>query len=103
MMQRVRDDIDSRVEQSNAMVDARVHASGAILPAKMKKDDRPVYVIAGNLVQYDDGSGIDTASQTTTPSLVAACLYRPLIIATLKHFTLIFLPFYFLYFLVKEI
>ena len=60
MMQRVRDDIDGRIDQSNAMVDARTNrTTGMIQPATMKQDDRRVYVVNGNLVQYEDGSGID--------------------------------------------
>lgn len=60
MIQRVRDDIDSRVEQSNAMVDARTNrTNGMIQGATMKQDDRRVYVVSGNLVPYADGSSID--------------------------------------------
>ena len=60
MIQRVRDDIDGRVAQSNAMVNARTNrTTGMIQGATMKVDDRRVYVINGNLVQYADGSGID--------------------------------------------
>lgn len=60
MIQRVRDDIDARVEQSNAMVDARTNrTTGLIQGATMKQDDRRVYVVSGNLVLYADGSGID--------------------------------------------
>ena len=60
MIQRVRDDIDARVEQSNAMVDARTNrTTGMIQGATMKLDDRRVYVVSGNLVPYADGSGID--------------------------------------------
>lgn len=62
MIQRVRDDIDGRIEQSNAMIESRVHRSnGMIQPATMK-DDRKVYVISGNLVQYSDGTGIDNSA-----------------------------------------
>ena len=60
MMQRVRDDLDGRIEQSNSMVDAHVNrTTGKIQGATMKLDDRKVYVISGNLVPYDDGTGID--------------------------------------------
>ena len=60
MMQRVRDDLDGRIDQSNSMVDARVNrTTGRIQGATMKLDDRKVYVISGNLVPYDDGTGID--------------------------------------------
>lgn len=60
MMQRVRDGIDAQVEQSNAMIDARVNRkTGMIQGATMKQDDRRVYVLNGNLIPYADGSGID--------------------------------------------
>lgn len=60
MMQRVRDDIDDRVEQSNAMVDARVsRTTGMIQGATMKQDDRKVYIVSGKIVSYEDGTGID--------------------------------------------
>lgn len=60
MIQRVRDDIDARVEQSNAMVDARTNrTTGMIQGATMKQNDRRVYVVGGKLVQYEDKSGID--------------------------------------------
>lgn len=60
MLQRVRDDIDERINSSNAIVDERTNqTTGLIHGATMKQDDRRVYVISGNLVQYEDGSGID--------------------------------------------
>ncbi|MDD6007606.1 MAG: LPD5 domain-containing protein, partial [Bacteroidales bacterium] len=63
MMQRVRDDIDGRIEQSNAMVDARTNKNtGMIHPATMKQDNRKVYIVSGSLVQYDDKSGIDNSA-----------------------------------------
>ena len=59
MIQRVRDDIDGRIEQSNSMIDARVNRNtGMIQGATMKHDKRKVYVISGKLVPYDDGSGV---------------------------------------------
>ena len=65
MIQRVRDDIDSRIGQSNAMIDSRVNrASGMIQGATMKVQndegkDRRVYVLDGNLATLPDGVGID--------------------------------------------
>ena len=65
MIQRVRDDIDSRIDQSNAMIDSRVNrASGMIQGATMKVQnddgkDRRVYVLDGNLATLPDGAGID--------------------------------------------
>lgn len=59
MIQRVRDDIDGRVEQSNSMIDARVdRKTGMIQGATMKQDERKVYVLSGTLVPYADGSGV---------------------------------------------
>lgn len=59
MIQRVRDDIDGRVEQSNSMIDARVNRkTGMIQGATMKQDERKVYVLTGTLVPYADGSGV---------------------------------------------
>lgn len=59
MIQRVRDDIDGRVEQSNSMIDARVNRkTGMIQGATMKQDERKVYVLSGTLVPYVDGSGV---------------------------------------------
>lgn len=59
MIQRVRDDIDGRVEQSNSMIDARVNRkTGMIQGATMKQDEHKVYVLSGTLVPYADGSGV---------------------------------------------
>lgn len=59
MMQRVRDDIDERGEQSNSMIDARVNRkTGMIQGATMKQDERKVYILSGTLVPYADGSGV---------------------------------------------
>ncbi len=60
MIQRVRDDIDSRIDQSDAMVDSRINkTSGMINGATMKVDDRKVYIVSGSVVPFADGSGID--------------------------------------------
>lgn len=62
MMQRVRDDIDGQIEQSNALVDSRINKStGMIQGATMKQNDRKVYIISGNVVPYEDGTGIDVS------------------------------------------
>lgn len=67
MIQRVRDDLDSRIEQSNAMVDARTNrTTGMVQGATMKQDDRKVYVLAGELVPYDDGTGIDVSASSAS-------------------------------------
>ncbi len=59
MVQRVRDDIDSRIAVSNAAVDSRTHhEDGMIHPATLTTD-RKVYIVGGSVVMHDDGSGID--------------------------------------------
>lgn len=60
MIQRVRDDIDGRIEQSDVMIDSRTNrATGMIQGATMKQDDRKVYVVYGNIAPYADGTGVD--------------------------------------------
>lgn len=61
MIQRVRDDMDGRIAQSDAMIDSRVNReTGMIQPATMKIDDRHVYIVNGNVTMYEDGTGVDT-------------------------------------------
>ena len=64
MLQRVRDDIDSRISASDAAIDQHTSRTGYIKPATMKLDDRRVYVMDGDLVMYDDGSMIDVANSS---------------------------------------
>lgn len=65
MLQRVRDDIDGRIDQSNTMIDSCTNrTTGMIQGATMKVqdadgNDRRVYVLDGNLATYEDGTGID--------------------------------------------
>ena len=65
MVQRVRDDIDGKVEESNSLVDRHTNrADGMIHPVTMKmKDeenkDKTAYVINGSLVLNEDGETID--------------------------------------------
>ena len=60
MIQRVKDDIDTKVHESNLEVDQRTNLNaGTIHPATMKVDDRQVYVVNGNVVMLPDGSGVD--------------------------------------------
>ena len=68
MLQRVRDDIDGRIDQSNAMIDSRVNrTTGMIQGATLKVqddegNDRRVYVVDGNLSVYEDGTDIDKSN-----------------------------------------
>ena len=61
MIQRVRDDVDGRIAQSNAMIDSRINReTGMIQPAAMKADDRRVYIVNGTVAMFEDGTGVDT-------------------------------------------
>ena len=60
VIQRVKDDIDTKVHESELVVDQRTNLdTGAIHPATMKVDDRQVYIVNGNVVMLPDGSGVD--------------------------------------------
>ena len=60
MIERVKDDIDSQINASDALINGRVNMSdGMIHPATMKVGDRKVYVVSGNINMNDDGTGID--------------------------------------------
>lgn len=60
MIQRVKDDIDTKVHESNLEVDQRTNLdTGAIHPATMKVDNRQVYIVNGNVVMLPDGNGVD--------------------------------------------
>lgn len=75
MIDRVRDDIDSRIEESNATVNSRTNRNdGMIHPATLWQagaagaagSDRQVYVVSGNVVLFEDGSGIDVRRSDKT-------------------------------------
>lgn len=40
--------------------------SGMVQPAVMKVDDRPVYIVKGNVVMYPDGSAVDSEKSSQT-------------------------------------
>lgn len=63
MINNAHDDIESRVEDSNAAVDSHVNKSDNLIhPATMKLDDRPVYVVSGKMQMMQDGSMVDKAN-----------------------------------------
>ena len=72
MVQRVQDDIDSRIEESNATVNSRVNRhDGMIHPASLKLQnedgtDKKVYIVSGNVVMFDDGKGVDREKSDNT-------------------------------------
>lgn len=71
MVQRVRDDIDSQIEESNALVDRHTNRTdGMIHPVTLKlkdedNNDQTAYVISGNLVLNDDSSINDEQSDNS--------------------------------------
>ena len=51
---------DSKRKEVEANVERHTHKDmGVVQPATMKVDDKPVYVVKGNVVMLPDGSGID--------------------------------------------
>lgn len=57
IIQRVNDNIDEQIAQSDAMINARVNsASGMIQPAIMDLDDRQVYIVGGAVAINPDGT-----------------------------------------------
>lgn len=65
MIDRVRDDIDSRIEASNKLIKERTNISTKMIqPATLKAvsedgKDQVVYVVGGNVTMLDDGTGVD--------------------------------------------
>lgn len=57
ILQRVTDDIDERIAQSDAMISGRVNREiGSILSATMDLEDRQVYIVGGEVVMNPDGT-----------------------------------------------
>lgn len=71
MVQRVRDDIDSQIEESNALVDSHTNRTDGMIHTvtlKLKDEDnneQTAYVISGNLVLNDDSSINDEQSDNS--------------------------------------
>ena len=66
MIQRVRDDIDSRIEQSDADIESRVHKDTRTIQPAVAKDGSALYIVGGNVKAFDDGSGIDLEQTSDT-------------------------------------
>ncbi len=61
MLQRVKDDMNNRVVQSDAIIDARTNQStGMVQPAKLN-NDKQVHIVSGSVSQFPDGMGVDIA------------------------------------------
>lgn len=59
MIQRVRDDIDGRIAQSDAMIDGRVNRDTGMIQGATLTDGKEVYVVNGNVAMLDDGINVD--------------------------------------------
>ena len=64
MVQRVRDDIDGRLDENAREIDSNVNrvdsgGDGMVHPAVMKVGDRRVYVVSGRAVMSEDGTVVD--------------------------------------------
>ena len=57
------DAMENKREEIAKNVEQRTHKDyGTIQPATMKVDDKPVYIVKGNVVMYPDGSGVDVVN-----------------------------------------
>lgn len=56
MIQRVRDDIDSRIMAAETQIDLNTNATTGRIHTAVTADDRKVYITGGNIVLTDDGS-----------------------------------------------
>lgn len=56
MIQRVRDDIDSRIEAANTQIDLNTNATTGRIHSAVTSDDRKVYIVGGNVKLYEDGT-----------------------------------------------
>lgn len=61
VLQRVRDDIQGRIDVSDANIDSRTHRTSGKVQGAAMTDGRQVYVIGGNVSATDDGSGVNVA------------------------------------------
>lgn len=59
MIQRVRDDIDGRIAQSDAMIDGRVNRDTGMIQGATLTEGKEVYVVNGNVAMLDDGVNVD--------------------------------------------
>lgn len=59
MIHRVRDDIDGRIAQSDAMIDGRVNRDTGMIQGATLTDGKEVYVVNGNVAMLDDGVNVD--------------------------------------------
>ena len=60
MIQRVQDDLDVRIAESDARIDGcKNMQSGNIQQGTLKQNDRGVYIVSGNVKMLDDGTGVN--------------------------------------------
>lgn len=59
MIQRVRDDIDGRIAQSDAIIDGRVNRDTGMIQGATLTDGKEVYVVNGSVAMLDDGINVD--------------------------------------------
>ena len=59
MIQRVRDDIDGKIEESNSLIDSHTNKGTGQIHGAVDRNGKLVYIVSGNVFTYDDGTGID--------------------------------------------
>lgn len=60
--QRMEDDARAAMDTQRVFIDKTSHEDCHVRPATMKVDDRPVYIVKGNVVLTDDGKMINTSA-----------------------------------------
>ena len=61
MLQRVADDVDGRIAESNRLISERTSKTdGMIHPAVLKAENKQVYIVDGNVMMMPDGSMVDS-------------------------------------------
>lgn len=60
--QRMEDDARAAMDTQRVFIDKTSHEDGYVRPATMEVDDRPVYIVKGNVVLTDDGKMINTSA-----------------------------------------
>lgn len=59
MIQRVRDDIDGKIEESNSLIDSHTNKGTGQIHGAVDRNGKLVYIVSGNVFTYEDGTGID--------------------------------------------
>ena len=66
MVDRINEDADAEVQRLRADYEAMRHNDGTVRPATLKLDDKPIYIVDGNVQMMDDGTMVDLEKSDKT-------------------------------------